>query len=678
VFVGPPHPNVLHLDADETPSQNVADNALFDADTIDEYHTAESGSCAFTDASTICVQVGKYRTMALLDTGAEIGLISSKFFAHLPPNAYTKLPMDRPHCYGVGGKVKLHGHIRLNVQLAGVSSTMDVYIIDGLLYPLIIGSPFLRTNKAVIDWGNNTLQIPQTFPLYTVKDVSLSPGQQVFINTTTQDSQIPIGTTCITQPTIIEDFQCVIPQLIHQVHSTHGLLPIALLNVSLKTVHIPSGTFLTRTNTQTTVPVIHKWSPPGTAPNVHRITLTKTEPDYLITPTFPGPTDDIKHLDDYVPLHHHDLDDATLGIPKSSEPKPSKTKTTSSSTTDPLAPIIPFIDDPKLTKEQVSQLQNVLNINTQAFSDSTGNPGHTDLLTARLRLIPGTKPKHIPFRASNPKFEAHIDKEVQRMLDAGIITESDDVLDEASWTSRIVAVPRKGATPDNPMLRICIDFRLLNENLLPYYDVVPNVSDTLKLVANKRPSWYTALDVRQGFYSIDIDKESQNLTGFLTRRKRYVHTRLPMGARPSPFFFQQLMHRVLTDTLYEYACCYIDDIIIFSSTFEDHLIHLDDILKRIIKAGLKLQAKKCSFAQREIAYLGHILGDNCIKPHPAKVEQLKKYPTPTNLSELRSFLGLTNFYRKFISRYAHMAKPLQELLHADVEFHWDSTIACRC
>jgi RNA:NAD 2'-phosphotransferase (TPT1/KptA family)/transposase InsO family protein len=559
--------------------------------------------------------------VALVDTGAQINLVDRNLLRAINPKLITKLDFKRMTCTGLGqSKTEALGYVEIPIQFGEHEVHIKAYVISNCMYPIIIGQPFCKAHHANINWDKKTFELQKTIPIFAKTNVVLKAQEQVFVLARTTHI-VPYGAHYSTEPSLVPGkFPCMLSRTM-LVGKQSDTIPCTILNPLEKDVLLKKNEIIGFANYED-IPIIKTdWSRRvAKDPQMEVMSLAK---------------------------EHQKIDSTNL------------------------EPIVPTeINNPNLTLTQRQALLTVLRKNKHVFSDASGAPGHTKLIKARFRLKPGVTPKHIPYRMKNPKYEEFIEAEIQRMLDAGIIAISDDIMTEHSWTSRIVAVPRKGATNADPRLRICIDFRLLNEALLPYYDVVPNVSDTLNMVLKNKPRWYSALDVRQGYYSIELDRTSQNLTGFLGRRHRYVHKRLPMGARPAAFFFQQLMHKILKEYLYEFACCYIDDIIIFSSNFEEHLIHIDKILKALTVAGLKIQASKCYFAQRQIHYLGHILENQCIKPDERKVTTIRNYPKPKTKKQLRSFLGLIGYYRKFIPRHAEIAESLYKLAQDKAEWKW--------
>ena len=145
---------------------------------------------------------------------------------------------------------------------------------------------------------------------------------------------------------------------------------------------------------------------------------------------------------------------------------------------------------------------------------------------------------------------------------------------------------------------------------------------------------------------------------------------MPFGMCNAPATFQRLMEVVLAGLLWKNCFVYIDHVLVCSNTFEEHLTHLEEVLSRLQQAGLRLKAKKCLFLRDEVSYLGHVVTSQGIKPDQAKTEKIRDYPAPTDVSQVRQFLGLASYYRKFVPEFAKIAAPFHFLLKKDVEFQW--------
>ena len=177
---------------------------------------------------------------------------------------------------------------------------------------------------------------------------------------------------------------------------------------------------------------------------------------------------------------------------------------------------------------------------------------------------------------------------------------------------------------------------------------------------------FTTLDLRSGYYNIALDKESKVKTAFFTPFGKYEFSAVPFGLAQAPAYFQQLISIVLQDCC-DFVMAYLDDIIIFS---QNDIKHIEIIFKKLKKADLKLKESKCDFFKKERHYQGHLISVNGIQPLPEKLESIRSMPKPRSPKEIKQFLGLTSYYRKFIPRLSDMARPLTKLLAHDCEFKW--------
>ncbi|GFU73327.1 retrovirus-related Pol polyprotein from transposon 17.6 [Trichonephila clavipes] len=178
------------------------------------------------------------------------------------------------------------------------------------------------------------------------------------------------------------------------------------------------------------------------------------------------------------------------------------------------------------------------------------------------------------------------------------------------------------------------------------------------------------MDLRSGYWQIEIDEADREKTAFITPEGLYEFKVMPFGLCNAPATFERMMDNLLRHFKWTMCLCYLDDIIVFSETFEDHLIRLGLVLKCLQEAGLELNSKKCLFAAQEVKILGHLVSSNGVHPYPDKIKAVRNFPTPKNIHDIRSFLGLCSYFRRFIKGFCYLAEPLQSLLKSGVEFHW--------
>ena len=255
-----------------------------------------------------------------------------------------------------------------------------------------------------------------------------------------------------------------------------------------------------------------------------------------------------------------------------------------------------------------------------------------------------------------------VQKEVDQLEWTGIITWS-----MSPWASPIVIVPKKSAPDEPPRRRMCIDFQRLNvlqpavvkvdskvkANLMLY--PLPKIDKLYAKLGGAKI--FSALDLTSGYYHIELGLTSQVKTAFVTPFGKLEFNMVPFGLAQAPAYFQALISEVLKG-LSHFAIAYLDDIIIFSQTEEEHLKHLEIIFGRLKEAGLKLKRSKCSFMKLYIEYLGHLISEKGIEPMPDKLTAIKEMLAPRSPKEIKQFLGLVSYYRKFILRFSDIAKPL--------------------
>lgn len=245
--------------------------------------------------------------------------------------------------------------------------------------------------------------------------------------------------------------------------------------------------------------------------------------------------------------------------------------------------------------------------------------------------------------------------QISKMLDQGIIQPS-----TSPWNSPIWIVPKKLDHSGKQKWRIVIDYRKLNERTIDDKYPLPNITDILDKLG--RANYFTTLDLASGFHQIEIDKNDIQKTGFSTQNGHYEFKRMPFGLKNAPSTFQRVMDNILRGLNNEICLVYLDDIIIFSTSLQEHICRLKSVFDRLRKANFKIQLDKSNFLQKEVAYLGHVITPQGVRPNPDKISAIQKFPIPTTQKEIKSFLGLLGYYRRFIKDFAKITKPLTACL----------------
>lgn len=309
--------------------------------------------------------------------------------------------------------------------------------------------------------------------------------------------------------------------------------------------------------------------------------------------------------------------------------------------------LIQFGDSP-VPEHWKDRLRAQLSKRAQVFSLHDWDVGLAQGVEHHIRLK-DDRPFRERSRRLAPADIEDVRRHLQELLAAGIIKES-----RSPYASPIVIARKK-----NGSVRMCIDYRTLNNRTIPDQYTTPRIDDALDCLAGSR--WFTVLDLRSGYYQIAMAGEDKEKTAFICPLGFYQFERMPQGIMGAPATFQRLMEKAVGDMNLLQVLVYLDDLIVFGRTLEEHEKRLLKVLDRLEEAGLKISLDKCQFCQSKVKYIGHIVSSSGISTDPAKVEAVTSWPQPTNLKTLRSFLGFCGYYRRFIANYAAIVKPLTDL-----------------
>ncbi|UYV79019.1 hypothetical protein LAZ67_17000657, partial [Cordylochernes scorpioides] len=264
--------------------------------------------------------------------------------------------------------------------------------------------------------------------------------------------------------------------------------------------------------------------------------------------------------------------------------------------------------------------------------------------------------------------DERLDKEQKSMIaeclekysEMGIVQPS-----ESPWSSPVVLVKKKDGS-----WRFCVDYRKLNKVTKKDVYPLPRNDDVLDSLTGAK--FFSSMDLRTGYWQIEIDEEDREKTAFITPDGLYEFRVMPFGLCNAPATFERMMDKLLAGLKWTICLCYLDDIIVYATSFKEHIERLGKVLRCIQQAGLCINHEKCRFGSREIKVLGHLVTESGIRPDPDKIEAITNFPTPKTATEVRSFMGLCSYYRRFVKDFANKAKPLHDLLRNNVKFFWSN------
>jgi transposase InsO family protein len=301
------------------------------------------------------------------------------------------------------------------------------------------------------------------------------------------------------------------------------------------------------------------------------------------------------------------------------------------------------------TPDQKERLTALLEKHKRTVCLDDNDLGYTDLEMHKVRTTDDV-PVSQPHRIIPPKDFQEVREHIKDLLQKGVIQESC-----SPYSAPVVIVRKRDGS-----IRLCIDYRRLNGKTVKDAYPLPRVLDTFDSLQGA--NFFSTLDLASGYHQIAMDPTDREKTAFTTPFGLFEFTRMPFGLTGAPATFQRLMNRVMSDFLFNFLLVYLDDLLIFSRTFEDHLQHLDRVLQRLGDTGLKLNLQKCQLLCEEVSYLGHTISAKGVSCQKDKTEVVANWPTPSTTKELRSFLGFAGYYRRFVKDYAKIAGPLHDLV----------------
>lgn len=302
------------------------------------------------------------------------------------------------------------------------------------------------------------------------------------------------------------------------------------------------------------------------------------------------------------------------------------------------------------TDEEAIEYRRILEQNIDAFAQSDDDFGRTHAATHHIKLV-DDKPVSYPYRRIPPALLQEVKDHLDDLAKKGYIEPSD-----SAYAAPIVIVRKKGTGA----IRLCCDYRGLNSKTVKDAHPLPRIDESIDMLAGSK--WFCSLDLRSAYNQVPMAEEDKQKTAFATPFGLMQWTVLSFGLCNAPATFQRLMNTVFRDELFQTLLCYLDDILVYGKTIAETLERLQTVLQKLRQYGLKVEMRKCDFFKEEVTYLGHKVSAEGISTDPEKIKVVSEWPVPKTLKELRSFIGLTSYFRRFMPSFTQRAKALHQLV----------------
>ena len=319
-----------------------------------------------------------------------------------------------------------------------------------------------------------------------------------------------------------------------------------------------------------------------------------------------------------------------------------------------------LLEDADIKEDTKKSFEQLCEDQSEAFSKNNKDIGKTQVIEMEIDTGDSLPVAQSPYTLPLKHYD-WVRQEIETLEKAGVIERS-----LSPWASPVIVVPKKSA-PDEPLRRrLCVDYRKVNAlqqevrrtdkstGCLSLYPL-PKIDEMFSKLGGSHV--FSTIDLRSGYYHVGLTRESRPKSAFVVPMGKWQFKRTPFGLSQAPAYFQLLIDKVLTGCS-EFTMGYLDDIIIFSRSEEEHLVHLEKIFRRLQEFGLKMKREKCAFFKKHIQYLGHLVSEKGFEPLPEKLEAIKKMPAPSTSKEVKQFLGLIGYYRKFVPQFSDISRPL--------------------
>ena len=553
---------------------------------------------------------------ALVDTGAAVSCCSASLLDKiLPSYKHQLIPTTRSFKTADGDLFRPMGTILLHFAINKITYSETFYVFRQLNHAMILGKTFLLANNVSLRYHGDNSSLGDAIRVHAVDRCPIPPKTSMVITGKISDrgQRVDICTGLVGLITNSQH-ETALPVEDCAVTVSNNKIPVIVRNNSDQVAYIHIGQHIAE---------------------FHPLRSDSVNAVQDITSTAPH-----KHLDSDDSIRTHDEFDLSKA---------------------------------DCTDTQKQQLLLLLERHKDAFMDVNKNLGFCDVVKHRILMKPDAEYKDTqPFRYP-PDVREQINKQLDYLLDQGVIERDKEIL----FASPLLAVRKHCKKsqkhihkPNAPEYRMVLDLRSLNNQSLYYKFCMPNFSSFLDILAEKKPKYFSCLDLASGFSQLALDEESKALCGFHWEGHSYRYSRVAQGLAGAPSSFSRALSIILKDYINKSVLLYIDDILICSPDFETHKRDIDNVLTALHGANLKISQSKCTFAVKEIKYLGHIISESGITPADDHTAAFATFPRPSDKKSLKSLLGAINYFQGFIPNRAKLVRPLQSLVTPKAKFSW--------
>lgn len=598
--------------------------------------------------------------MVLLDSGADINCISKSYYSRhkvaidavssiMSPN-YTNTDAKEITISTPAGKLQWHAKVVISLQVGSKEMNIVMFVVDKLPSDILLGNPTMREQgidlintrnhaKVTLKSGHHiiipyhskvagkkqvtTMSIDneEVIKLHAIESIEIPSGCETMmtsrcskhINSLSPKTMLIGSNPCYNNASIRVAYG------IHEMDSHNVDVVIANLGMEPKTIHKGDVIALAKPIALDDY-IIHSLDEQG---NNYINTINKV----INSDQYQIDVERCRNDKEYFKgvLKRYELPDINVGLTE-------------------------------VSSTELIELFEMLKSYSDIFAKDPDRVGHVDKDIVTHSIDTGdARPISQGPRRVSPAQRIIIKETIDRLLEAGIIKPS-----RSPWSSPVLLVPKISNPITATDWRMCIDYRKLNEVTKKEIYAIPRTEDAIDALNGAK--WFTTIDLASGYFQIALDEKSQEKTAFVTYDGQYEYTRMSFGLVNAPSTFQRCMDTVLAGLKWKCVQIYLDDAIIASSNFKQHLKDVSEVFTRFKEAGFKLKAKKCYFCCTEVQYLGHLITREGVRADPEKIELIKNWPIPKEASNLHSFVGLAGYYRKLIQNFAQREAPLRKLL----------------